>query len=159
MLTLYKRHTKKCAERRLTTEPGKTLGELRADRGCRRCTCSIYAEGTLRIDGFVRKATRRSEEEMGGSGHPGGCASGSAESRSARAAHDRACGPAIHERPEGLRPLAEYSQEISPVYRSTQGVLRGKRDSVQRNSESTRVGSFANPGLGLQSRTSSGWNV
>jgi hypothetical protein len=57
VLTLYKRHTKKCAERRLTTEPGKTLGELRADRGCRRCTCSIYAEGTLRIDSFVRKAT------------------------------------------------------------------------------------------------------
>lgn len=57
MLTLYKRHTKPCAEGRWTAESGKTVGQLRADRGYRRCACPIHAEGTLRIDGFVRKAT------------------------------------------------------------------------------------------------------
>ena len=31
---------------------------MRCDRNYRRCTCPIHAEGTLRIDGFVRKSTR-----------------------------------------------------------------------------------------------------
>ena len=34
-----------------------TLGKLRSDRSYRRCACPIHAEGTIRIDGFVRKAT------------------------------------------------------------------------------------------------------
>ena len=57
MLTLYKRHTTECAEARRKEGTGKTIGQLRADRGYRRCACPIHAEGTLRIDGFVRKAT------------------------------------------------------------------------------------------------------
>src|ERR1035438_10778291 len=57
MLTLYKRHTKKCAEARKKDGAAGSETKLRADRGYRRCTCPIHAEGTLRIDGFVRKAT------------------------------------------------------------------------------------------------------
>ncbi len=30
---------------------------MRSDRAYRRCSCPIHAEGTLRIDGFVRRAT------------------------------------------------------------------------------------------------------
>jgi integrase len=33
------------------------VAELRVDRGYRRCGCPIHAESTLRIDGFIRKAT------------------------------------------------------------------------------------------------------
>jgi site-specific recombinase XerD len=57
MLTLYKRHSAECAEARRKEGTGKTLSQLRADRGYRRCSCPIHAEGTLRIDGFIRKAT------------------------------------------------------------------------------------------------------
>src|ERR1022692_1678678 len=57
MLTLYKRHSKECAEIRRRDGAAESVAELRADRGYRRCTCPIHAEGTLRIDGFVRKAT------------------------------------------------------------------------------------------------------
>src|SRR3954471_6596742 len=57
MLTLYKRHTKGCAEGRQQGGAHESIAQLRADRGHRRCACPIHAEGTLRIDGFVRKAT------------------------------------------------------------------------------------------------------
>ncbi len=57
MLTLYKRHTKLCAEARKRDGATASLGELRAARGYRRCTCPIHAEGTLRADGFIRKTT------------------------------------------------------------------------------------------------------
>ncbi len=57
MLTLYKRHTKQCTEDRQKERAGKTIAQLRSDRNYRRCACPIHAEGTLRIDGFVRKAT------------------------------------------------------------------------------------------------------
>lgn len=33
------------------------MAELRADRGYRHRGCPIHAEGTLRIDGFIRKTT------------------------------------------------------------------------------------------------------
>ena len=56
-LTPRKRHSAECAEARRKEGVGKTLGQLRADRGYRRCACPIHAGGTLRIDGFVRKAT------------------------------------------------------------------------------------------------------
>ena len=45
-LQIYRRHTSKCTARR-----------PRWDRSYRRCKCPIHAEGTLRIDGFVRKST------------------------------------------------------------------------------------------------------
>ena len=57
MLTLYKRHSKECAEIRRRDGAAESVAELRADRGYRRCTCPIHAEGTLRLDGFIRKAT------------------------------------------------------------------------------------------------------
>jgi hypothetical protein len=57
MLTLYKRHTKECAEVRRKNGADESVAQLRADRKYRRCTCPIHAEGTLRIDGFVRKTT------------------------------------------------------------------------------------------------------
>jgi integrase len=57
MLTLYKRHTKECAEARKKDGAAESVAELRADRGWRRCACPIHAEGTLRIDGFIRKST------------------------------------------------------------------------------------------------------
>jgi|ERR1035438_5029834 IS5 family transposase len=70
MLTLYKRHTKKCAEARKKDGAAGSETKLRADRGYRRCTCPIHAEGTLRIDGFVRKTTGEVKwpkaEERGG---------------------------------------------------------------------------------------------
>jgi hypothetical protein len=45
-LQLYRRHTSKCIAKR-----------PRWDRSYRRCKCPIHAEGTLRIDGFVRRGT------------------------------------------------------------------------------------------------------
>jgi integrase len=57
MLTLYKRHTQECAEARIQDGAAECVAELRADRGYRRCGCPIHAEGTLRIDGFIRKTT------------------------------------------------------------------------------------------------------
>jgi site-specific recombinase XerD len=57
VLVLHKRHTKRCAEARSSAESGKTVDQLRVDRGHRRCACPIHVEGTLRLDGFVRKAT------------------------------------------------------------------------------------------------------
>jgi hypothetical protein len=57
MLTLYKRHNKVCAETRIDNGVKESVPELRSDRGYRRCSCPIHAEGTLRIDGFVRRAT------------------------------------------------------------------------------------------------------
>ena len=57
MLTLYNRHSAACADARRKEETGKTVAQLRADRGWRRCGCPIHAEGTLRVDGFVRKST------------------------------------------------------------------------------------------------------
>jgi len=57
MLMLYKRHTKECAEARKKDGAEESVAELRADRGYRRCTCPIHAEGTLRLDGFIRKTT------------------------------------------------------------------------------------------------------
>jgi len=57
VLTLYKRHSKECAEDRRRRGETKSVAKLRADRGYRRCICPIHAEGTLRIDGFIRKAT------------------------------------------------------------------------------------------------------
>ena len=57
MLTLYKRHSKECAEIRRRDGAAESVAELRADRRYRRCTCPIHAEGTLRLDGFIRKAT------------------------------------------------------------------------------------------------------
>jgi integrase len=57
MLTLYKRHTRECAEVRKNDGATESLAGLRSDRGYRRCACPIHAEGTLRIDGFIRKAT------------------------------------------------------------------------------------------------------
>lgn len=45
-LQLYRRHTSGCIARR-----------PRSDRSYRRCKCPIHAEGTLRVDGFVRKGT------------------------------------------------------------------------------------------------------
>jgi integrase len=57
MLTLYKRHTRACAEARWKEGGERTVAQLLADRSYKRCACTIYVEGTLRIDGFVRKAT------------------------------------------------------------------------------------------------------
>jgi len=57
MITLYKRHTKACAETRTKEGTRGTVAELRSDRNYRRCACPIHAEGTIRIDGFIRKAT------------------------------------------------------------------------------------------------------
>ncbi len=57
MLTLYKRHTHECAEARKKAGAAESVAELRADRKYRRCSCPIHAEGTLRVDGFVRKTT------------------------------------------------------------------------------------------------------
>src|ERR1017187_3103511 len=57
MLTLYKRHSKECAEIRRRDGAAGSVAELRADRGYRRCACPIHAEGTLRLDGFIRKTT------------------------------------------------------------------------------------------------------
>ena len=57
MIILYKRHTKACAEARIREGAAGTVAELRCDRNYRRCPCPIHAEGTLRIDGFIRKAT------------------------------------------------------------------------------------------------------
>lgn len=57
MLTLYKRHTKECAEARIKEDASESLAKLRSDRSYRRCSCPIHAEGTLRIDGFIRKST------------------------------------------------------------------------------------------------------
>lgn len=45
-LHLYRRHTSGCTAKR-----------PRWDRSYRRCKCPIHAEGTLRVDGFVRKGT------------------------------------------------------------------------------------------------------
>lgn len=49
MLQLFRRHTQKCVA---------ANGIARHDRTYRRCQCPIHAEGTLRIDGYVRVATR-----------------------------------------------------------------------------------------------------
>lgn len=57
MLTLYKRHSSDCAEARRKEGATESVAQLRADRGYRRCGCPIHAEGTLRIDGFIRKTT------------------------------------------------------------------------------------------------------
>jgi integrase len=57
MLTLYKRHSKECAEARIEGGAAESVAELRSDRRYRRCGCPIHAEGTLRIDGFIRKTT------------------------------------------------------------------------------------------------------
>lgn len=45
-LQLYRRHTSSCTAKR-----------PRWDRSYRRCKCPIHAEGTLRIDGFIRRST------------------------------------------------------------------------------------------------------
>jgi hypothetical protein len=57
MLTLYKRHTQECAEARSRDGAMEPVAKLRVARGYRRCICPIHAEGTLRIDGFIRKGT------------------------------------------------------------------------------------------------------
>ena len=49
-LQLYRRHTSKCIAKR-----------ARWDRAYRRCKCPIHAEGTLRIDGFIRRGTSETE--------------------------------------------------------------------------------------------------
>src|SRR5260370_40399342 len=48
-LQLYRRHTSKCTAQR-----------PRWDRSYRRCKCPIHGEGTLHIDGFIRKSTAES---------------------------------------------------------------------------------------------------
>ena len=63
MLTLFKRHTKECAETRKKNGAEEAIGKLRADRRYRRCKCPIHAEGTLRIDGFIRSTTRETKWE------------------------------------------------------------------------------------------------
>jgi hypothetical protein len=45
-LQLYRRHGRDCSGKR-----------ARHDRSYRRCRCPIHAEGTLRLDGFIRKST------------------------------------------------------------------------------------------------------
>jgi integrase/recombinase XerD len=49
-LQLYRRHTSKCIAKR-----------PRWDRSYRRCKCPIHAEGTLRIDGFIRRGTSETD--------------------------------------------------------------------------------------------------
>ena len=49
-LQLYRRHTSKCIAKR-----------SRWDRSYRRCKCPIHVEGTLRLDGFVRRGTSESD--------------------------------------------------------------------------------------------------
>lgn len=63
MLTLYKRHTKACAEGRWKQGGEKAVAQLLADRSYKRCACTFYVEGTLRIDGFVRKSTGETKEQ------------------------------------------------------------------------------------------------
>jgi len=47
---LYRRHTSKCIAKR-----------PRWDRSYRRCKCPIHAEGTLRLDGFIRRGTSETD--------------------------------------------------------------------------------------------------
>lgn len=63
MLKLYKRHTRECAEARRKAGATESVAQLRADRGYDRCRCPFHAEGMLRIDGFIRKATGERKRE------------------------------------------------------------------------------------------------
>jgi integrase len=49
-LQLYRRHTSKCIGKR-----------PRWDRSYRRCKCPIHTEGTLRLDGFIRRGTSETD--------------------------------------------------------------------------------------------------
>jgi len=46
------------------TPPDAPAKRPRHDRAYRRCKCPIHAEGTLRIDGFTRKATGETDWEQ-----------------------------------------------------------------------------------------------
>lgn len=56
-LQLYRRHTQACVKSRQEAGDKRSSKELQYDRAHRRCKCPIQAEGTLRIDGFIRKST------------------------------------------------------------------------------------------------------
>jgi integrase/recombinase XerD len=62
-LQLYRRHTKDCVAARLARGDGANPAELQADRSYRRCKCPIQIEGTLRLEGFIRKSTGESSWE------------------------------------------------------------------------------------------------
>src|ERR1022692_4504252 len=133
MLTLYKRHSKECAEIRRRDGAAESVAELRADRGYRRCTCPIHPEGTLRLDGFIRKATGevkwpKAEEikEVGGCRDARRRARRADRSRPPRTAHNCSRDRTVFERPEGLQAVAEHSQKVPPVYGPPDGVLRGE---------------------------------
>jgi integrase/recombinase XerD len=56
-LLLYRRHTTRCAAARAGDHPtSATLRGLRNDRNFRRCKCPIWAEGTLRVAGYLRRS-------------------------------------------------------------------------------------------------------
>lgn len=56
-LTLFRRHTTACIEKRRKGGDQRSPRELQNDRAYRRCSCPIQAEGTLRLDGFIRRST------------------------------------------------------------------------------------------------------
>jgi integrase len=56
-LTLYRRHTAACVEKRKKAGDKRSPDAIRSDRAYRRCNCPIQAEGTLRQDGFIRRST------------------------------------------------------------------------------------------------------
>jgi integrase len=56
-LTLYRRHTKACVQKRQKAGDRRSRFAIESDRSWRRCNCPIQAEGTLRLDGFIRYST------------------------------------------------------------------------------------------------------
>jgi integrase len=56
-LILYRRHIAACVQKRSKAGDTRTPGAIRSDRSWRRCSCPIHAEGTLRLDGFIRRST------------------------------------------------------------------------------------------------------
>jgi site-specific recombinase XerD len=56
-LTIFRRHTTACVHKRQKAGDPRSFDQLRSDRAHRRCQCPIAAEGTLRLDGLIRRST------------------------------------------------------------------------------------------------------